>query len=136
MRSFIIIVLIALGACGSSKSAEKRKASPRETKCLPVVQERCGCVYQCASGYRDPDVDRGRWHVAARAWEGKDVRGAVMSWCGAGDTCTPAFSVEVPCEKQCTPAAADATCRFDADKKCVTAADAGGAGSGSGSAMP
>ena len=53
MRWLIVIVIALVAACGSSKPAAKRKAAAREMKCLPVVQERCGCVYPCAAGYRD-----------------------------------------------------------------------------------
>jgi hypothetical protein len=120
MRALLVILALTLVvACGGKSTKAKKKATPRETKCLPVVQERCGCVYECAVGYRDPDTDRGRWHVTTKAWEGKDVRAAVMNWCGGGEACTPAFSAEVACTKECTPAPADATCHF-ADKKCVT----------------
>jgi hypothetical protein len=132
MRAVLVILALALAvACGGKSTKAKKKPTPRETKCLPVVQERCGCVYECAVGYRDPDTDRGRWHVTTRAWEGKDVRAAVMNWCGGGEACTPAFSAEVACTKECTPAPADATCHF-AEKKCVTGGAAPAAGSGGG----
>jgi hypothetical protein len=124
MRALVVMLCLVAAACGGSKKSmgKKAKMAPRETKCLPVVQERCGCVYACSSGYRDPDIDHGRWHVTTRAWEGKDVRAAVMNWCGAGEECTPAFSAEVACGKQCTPSPGDRTCHFDEDKKCVTGA--------------
>lgn len=90
----------------------KPTAAGAARECLPIVADKCGCVYSCGVGVRQPD---GSYAVHHEFWKSATLKARVADWC-AGGKCTPAFHAEIVCDLICAPKPADATCHFEGDQ--------------------
>lgn|GEM_PF-2894492 len=102
----------------SNPNAAPRKSRAKPTpaaaarECLPIVAKKCGCVYSCGVGVRQPD---GSYAVHNDFWKSAALKAHIADWC-VGGQCTRAFHAEIICDLICAPKPADATCHFEGDQ--------------------
>jgi hypothetical protein len=115
--AFLVVGFLVMSCAQKSEQHPSKLAasvqvpptSNRAIRCLPVIADKCGCVYDCGVG---TEASPGEYEVIHPFWGATKLTARVDRWCVDGK-CTDAFFADIVCGGICVPkpARTDCACR-------------------------